>query len=212
NDSLSAAGVWHLTNPLDFKWVRIALKTNNMTPLAADGDSSHSNQVCWDGTHQIILPNGYGPTCTRYGSVVLISVTSSGANYTSAPSVNIAAPPSGGIQATAHANMILVSDQEVHAVTTTTGGSGYTSAPTISFSGGGGTGATAHVCTSSASCAHPFIPLNGAPVGTITLTAPGTRCYATAPAVAFSGGGGTGAAVAVTLASANSCIQSLTVN
>src|SRR5439155_10680700 len=106
DDSLSAAGFWHFTNPLDFKWVRITLKRNNMTPVVASGVSSNSNQVCWDGTHQLVLPDGYVPSCTRFGSVITISVTTAGI-YHSTPQVNIDAPPAGGTQATAHVNMVL---------------------------------------------------------------------------------------------------------
>lgn len=209
NDSLTAAGVWRQTSPLDFKWVRVTLKKNNMTPVAANGSSTSSNQVCWDGAHQIMLPNGYGPECNRIGSVISVSVTNGGSNYTAPPTVTISAPPTGN-QATAHANMTLVTSQMVQAVTVDNQGSGYTSAPTVTLSGGTGTGATAHVCTLGSECATPFVPLNGAPVDTITLGTAGTRCYATAPAISFNGGGGSGATAAATLAATNSCIQSVT--
>src|SRR5437867_7045014 len=103
DDSLTSAGAWRLASPLDLKWVRITLKGNNMTPVAVNGNPTISNQVCWDGKHQILLPSGYDPNCVRFGSVISISVTDSGFGYTTAPTVTIDAPTLAGIQATAHA-------------------------------------------------------------------------------------------------------------
>ncbi len=200
----STAGVWNITNPLDWKWVRLALKTNNMTAVAANGSTSTSNQVCWDGDNQILLPNGYGPECNRIGSVLAINVTNPGSNYTSAPTVTIDAPASGQT-ATATANMELVTQQMVQSITVDNQGSGYITKPIVTIVGGAGSGATAHV-------GDDFIPVNGAPVGTVTLTGAGTRCYSSAPAVAFTGGGGSGAAATATLAAANSCISNVSFN
>jgi hypothetical protein len=67
-------------------------------------------------------------------------MTAVGSGYTSAPTVTISAPPSGGTTATATAT---ITNGKVTAVTLTNAGSGYTSTPTISFSGGGGSGAAA---------------------------------------------------------------------
>lgn len=202
DDSLSSAGVWHFSRPLDFKWVRVALKTNNMTTTSVNADSSNSNQVCWDGVHQIVLPDGYGPECTRFGSVISINVTNSGAGYLTTPNVSIDAPPPGGIQATAHANMVVVPNDAVQSVTVTNPGSGYLTAPSVVFTGGGGTGAAATA----------QIVLQGAPVSSVTLNSAGTQCFATEPAVAFIGGGGVGASATTTLAGSNSCIAGWTVN
>lgn len=74
------------------------------------------------------------------GQVHRIVVTNGGSGYTSAPSVSIAAPPTGGVQATAIAE---VTNGTVSAVWITHFGEGYTSAPAVSFSGGGGSGAAA---------------------------------------------------------------------
>lgn len=65
-------------------------------------------------------------------------------------------------------------------VSVTGGGSGYTSAPTVSFSGGGGSGATA-VAT-----------IDSGAVTSIRITDMGSG-YTSAPTVSFSGGGGSGA-------------------
>jgi hypothetical protein len=207
NDSLSSADFWHSTNPLDFKWVRIALKANNSTPVAANGDSADSRQVCWDGTRQIVLPVGYGPECVRYGSVIGITVTNPGTGYTSAPTVTIDPPPSGGVQATATANMTLTTSV-VGAINVTSQGDNYATVPTVVIDAPplGGTQATAHVCTSSAECANPYIP-PGASVASVSVSSAGTTCYASAPAVLFSGGGGSGAAATAALAGGStSCI------
>lgn len=69
----------------------------------------------------------------------------------------------------------------------TAGGTGYTTAPTVSFTGGGGTGATATTTIAAGA------------VASITITAPGTG-YTSAPTVVLAGGGGTGAAAVVALA------------
>lgn len=66
------------------------------------------------------------------------------------------------------------------------GGTGYTSAPAVSFTGGGGTGATA-VATVVAGV-----------VTNLTITNPGTG-FTSTPTVVFTGGGGTGAAATATV-------------
>jgi hypothetical protein len=210
DDSQSSAGVWQqVGNPLDWKWVRATLKKNDNTAAPATGDPSAQNQLCWDGERQIVLPLSYGPECNRMGSIIQVLVTDGGQNYTSAPDVTIAAPPSGGVQALAHANMVAVSDLAVSAVTVDAGGSGYTAPPTVTLTGGSGSGATAHVCILISECAQPFSTNNGSQVSSVTLGSGGTQCYSVAPAVSFTGGGGLGAAAMATLESTNSCIQSV---
>ena len=78
-------------------------------------------------------------------------------------------------------------DNQVRNVSVGTGGTGYTSAPTVSFSGGGGSGATA-IST---------IDSNGA-VNGVAVTAGGTG-YTSAPTVSVSGGGGNGAEAVSTI-------------
>jgi hypothetical protein len=65
-------------------------------------------------------------------------------------------------------------------ITVTNRGSGYTSAPTVSFSGGGGTGATATA------------NISGGEVTSITVTNAGTGWTST-PDIIITGGGGSGA-------------------
>ena len=78
------------------------------------------------------------PTTAGVGSV---TVTGAGGGFTSAPTVTIS-PPSNGRQAAAHA--LIVSNAVAQIVMDDTG-SGYAAdkVPSVSFSGGGGTGATA---------------------------------------------------------------------
>jgi len=77
---------------------------------------------------------------TAGNGVVSITVTAGGTGYTSAPTVAIAAAPSGGTNATATAT---VASGAVTAITITNAGAGYTSAPAVTFSGGGGSNAAA---------------------------------------------------------------------
>ena len=78
-------------------------------------------------------------------------------------------------------NGSITSNAFVQQINVTAGGSGYTSAPTVSFSGGGGTGATA------------VAVISGGAVVSVVVTAGGSG-YTSVPSVSFSGGAGTGAA------------------
>jgi hypothetical protein len=202
---------WHLPQPLDFKWVRISLKLNNNTPVPVNGDATDSRQVCWDGYRQVVLTAGYGVECTRYGSVIAVLVTNPGTGYTSVPTVTIGAPPADGVQATATAEIVPV-DGVVGSVTVVSEGNNYTSVPTVTIDAPSvGTQATAHVCTSLSECSDPYIP-PGAPVTSVSITDPGTMCYASPPAVLFTGGGGSGAAATAPLVSGStSCIAAWSV-
>ena len=106
--------------------------------------------------------------------VASITVTNGGSGYTSKPSVTLAAPPQGGVQATATAVM------GVGAVSVTSPGGGYTQVPNIVLSGGGGSGA---VCVGA---------LSTTVIGSVTVNTPGTG-YTSTPMVQFVGGGGSGA-------------------
>jgi hypothetical protein len=71
-------------------------------------------------------------------------------------------------------------DKGVGSVQLINGGTGYTSAPTVTFSGGGGSGATAEAVVTDGVVAE------------ITITAKG-KDYSSAPTVTIEGGGGSGA-------------------
>lgn len=206
DDSASSNAPWNLTTPTANKWTRIAVKTNNMTPVPVDGVSTNSTQICWDGKQQIPLPAGYVANCGPSHKVVSVVLTSPGTGYTSAPTVSITG--GGGSGAAATVNFTDVPSDSVGAVTLTNVGAGYTSAPTVTISNpNSGT----DVATAVASISDP-----GAPLSSLTLTDAGTQCFAagTTPSVQITAntGSGGGAAGTATLATSVSCIYSLTVS
>src|SRR5690606_7207089 len=100
--------------------------------------------------------------------VVSIAITGAGENYSTPPTITIAAPPAGGTQATATCT---VDNGEIDAVTITNAGSGYTEAPAITVTGDGDLA----ILTATL----------GGPVTAITVTAPGDS-YVAAPTVTIS--------------------------
>ena len=193
---------YNQSTPLPYKWARITLKTDNMTPAPAAGSPGTGNPVCWDGAHQVVLSSATG-SCSPTGAVTGITVTNAGSNYNHAPTVTIGAPPSGGTQATATATITTVSSGQIVSGSVSNGGSGYTSPPTITLVGGDGTGAVAQAT----------IKPPGSPVASVTgLSTPdaNTACYTTAPGVSFNGSGGeTAASGSTTLASTTSCVYAV---
>src|SRR5262245_19442320 len=69
DNSQSSSAPWNLPISTDMKWTRITVKGNTMTPVPANGNSSISTQVCWDGHNQIVRPAGYGSNCWPDGSI-----------------------------------------------------------------------------------------------------------------------------------------------
>ncbi len=202
----SSSGSTPLNPPLPYKWVRVQLKANNSTPYPVDGDvypdSSHGGQVCWNGVSQIPLPSGYKADCTPNGAVTSIVVTNGGNNYSTAPSVTIAAPGAGGTQAQATAHVANPSGQ-ISGIIIDNGGSGYTTPPVVQVTGGGGSGAagTANIVAA------------GAAVTSLTHNGNGTGCWAgvnpTSINLSFSGGGGMGGGGTATTTSGYDCIASM---
>src|SRR5207248_259832 len=153
DNSLSASAPWNSTN-LDWKWTRITMKGNNMTPWPVDGTSSSTAQVCWEGTHQMSTPYGTSTGCTPVGGVTSIimvttvsgyvstvSLTAGGSGYSSAPTVVFTGDGSG-----ATATATIATSTTVTAVALDTAGTKcYLSANevNISITSGGGSGATA---------------------------------------------------------------------
>lgn len=121
-------------------------------------------------------------TATLGFGIDTIGVDTGGSAYTAAPTVVITGDGTG-----ATATAVLTADA-VTSVTVDTAGSGYTEAPTISFTGGGGTGATATA-----------VLLGSGAVKSITITNGGANYQeGDPPDVSFASGGGTGAAATVT--------------
>ncbi len=125
---------------------------------------------------RLVNGDGDGPwvaNSDNRGSVVSLTLTGGGSNYTSAPTVTFTGGGGEGAAATdtLRVNSVTVSNSQR--------GSGYTGVPTVGFSGGGGSGAAATA---------------NMRVGSITVTSPGSG-YTSRPAVNLTGGGGSGAAV-----------------
>jgi len=118
------------------------------------------------------------------GSVGLIGITNGGSGYTAAPTVTISGPDQvGGVQANATAT---ISGGAVISVDLENAGTGYTNSAnlTISFSGGGGSGASA------------IGQLLNFQTGTLSLVVVNSGSGYTNAAnttISISGGGGTGA-------------------
>jgi hypothetical protein len=124
----------------------------------------------WDGNNLVAI-----------GSVGFIGITAPGSGYTSAPAVVIGAPNDPhGTQAVGEAT---ITGNSVAGVFLTQPGTGYTTPPAISFTGGGGSGATA------------IASLITFQTGTLQLVvAAGGNGYTSTPTISISGGGGGGAA------------------
>ena len=189
------------STPLNYKWVRIQLKNNNSTPFPVDGSNSNSGQVCWDGLHQIQLPTGYNSACNPQGAITL-TLTNGGTGYSSAPTVTVSAPPSGGTQATFTPVMTSVAGA-VTSITVGSPGSGYSTAtpPTVTIDPpASGTQATA---TANVIAAGGYV--TGA-----SLSNTPTGCYSSAiGTVSAENGGGSGAKAAVVMTTTK-CVLSVT--
>jgi len=90
------AGTWFTTapsvapfaasaNPLDYKWVRVTLKENDSAAYLVDPGKAGTNQVCWDGISEKVVPNNatpcnaLSPTANPVYLVTALAVTPGGA-------------------------------------------------------------------------------------------------------------------------------------
>lgn len=206
DSSSSYTGAFKFSTPLNYKWTRIQLKTNNATPFPVDGSASNGGQVCWNGANQIPLPSGYKVDCTPNGGITSITLTSGGSGYNSVPNVVISAPPSGGTQATATAT-VGNSAGQLNAIVVDTGGAGYITAPTVTI---------APPASGTTATATATIVGLGSPITSLTQNNVGspTACWAgaSAPTVNLSFdnlSGGTGAAGTANLNNSANCITNL---
>ena len=189
------------------------------------------------GTAAIDLAAGSsGVNISNGGTVTALTVTASGASYTSIPSVAITAPTTAsGVQATASALMF------TSAATVANGGTGYAVNDVISIVGGTYTtqgtytvsavsGGVITAVTRTSGSGYSVLPTN--PVSTTGGTGTGATLNITAwtvsaftitnagsgyveqPTVTFSGGGGSGAAAFATIGAATSLksLHDMTVN
>ena len=51
--------------PLEYKWVRLTLKSNNSTAYAVNGNSADTFPVCWNGTSEVVTTGGPLPITTQ---------------------------------------------------------------------------------------------------------------------------------------------------
>jgi hypothetical protein len=177
--------------PLNYKWVRVQLKADNMTPVTVG--TGNGTQVCWNGSHEQQISAGYHTDCTPpAGGVTAVTVTASGSGYASVPTVSITG--GGGSGATATASIVLL-PTGITSVTLTNPGAGYTSVPavTITPSDGNGGGAAVNAALN-----------NTVPVQSVSWSSATPACYAvgTKPTVSFSPAGATATATMT----GNTCI------
>jgi hypothetical protein len=203
--------------PTDANWQSFLVAANFL---------SYANNLL---TVRIDSPNLRNAVAVKTGSVG-VALSAGGTGYTSAPVVAIAAPDiSGGVQAVATAT--LATAGAVKTIAVSGGGAGYTTAPTITFTGGGGTGATATATVSggavtainvtaggSGYTSAPTVVITPDAGDTITSIATATATlgfavasisvgtagtgYSTAPTVNVTGGNGTGATATATVTTA----------
>lgn len=178
--------------PLNYKWVRIHLKADNMTPVTVG--TGTGKQLCWNGSHEQQISAGYHTDCTPpAGGVTSITVTASGSGYTSVPTVSITGGSGSGATATAS---IVELPTGITSVTLTNPGAGYSSVPTVTITPSDGNGSGAVVNASLA---------NTVPVQSVSWSSSTPACYpiGTAPTVSFNPAGAT-ASAAMT---GNTCIR-----
>jgi len=188
--------------PLTYKWVRITLKSDNMTPVNV-GTAPYGNQVCWNGSHEQQLPAGYQTSCTALttsvtGPVTNIAVTASGSGYTSVPTVTLSGGAGSGATATAVVDQL---PQGLTSVTITNPGVGYTSNPAVTITPTDGNGSGA-IVNATVSDTEPVVSVG--PSGATWATPP--ACYASGntPTVIFT----PASATATANMTGNSCIYS----
>ena len=202
--------------PLTYKWVRISLKSDNMTPVPVS--SGDSTQVCWNSNPTVgvgreqLLPAGYHTDCTPpTGGITNIAITAYGSGYTSPPTVTIVG--GGGSGATAVAtcpNPITGVDPcfgplasgGLSSATLTNPGAGYTSPPNVTVvpPDGYGTGGVVKALMAVT-----------VPVASVSVTSSPTACYqhGSVPSISFSPGTPT-TATATAVMSPYSCVYSFT--
>ncbi|HYH00348.1 MAG TPA: hypothetical protein VD837_14540 [Terriglobales bacterium] len=178
-DGRTGTGAWQLKDaggnlvPIPYKWVRITLKADNMTPVTVG--TGTGKQVCWDGTHQSQLPSNYHQDCTPpKDGVTNITITNPGEGYTGTPPLDVQITGGGGSGAQAQGTIGQI-PSGVTSVTLTDGGSGYTTAPLVQVVpvDGNGSGAVVKAILNAS-----------LPLQSVTLNNSGTPpCYQGTPSI-----------------------------
>ncbi len=189
--------------PLRYKWVRVVLKADNMTPAIVG--SGNGSQVCWNPPHQEQIKPGYSSNCNPpKGKITNIAITNHGSGYTSAPTVELQG--GGGSGATATAQIGDLPPGSVTSVSLASGGSGYSSSapPVVNVVSQDGNGCCAQVLATVGV---------GVPLKSVTMNSPsGTvPCYPADASLtaSFDATAGTGATGTVQV-TGQRCIYSFT--
>jgi hypothetical protein len=184
--------------PLNYKWVRIHLKADNMTPVTVG--TGTGKQLCWNGSHETQIATGYHTDCTPpAGGVTAVSVTANGSGYTSVPTVSFTGGGGSGAAAVASIYQLPTG---ITSVALTNPGAGYTTAPAVTITPTDGNGSGAAVTATLN---------NKVPVQSVSWSSPAKpACYAiaTKPDVSFNPAGATATATMT----GNSCIYSVSVS
>jgi Tfp pilus assembly protein PilX len=151
DNSANATG-WKLKDtsgnatPLDYKWVRITLKADNMAPVyvQSSGAAANYQQVCWDNNpdQQVPLPLSAGTDCLGGNtySVGGFNLNSGGSGYSSSTPPTVTISGGGGSGATAVA-VLANSGGGITSAAVTNTTTVYASKPTVTISNPDGTGA-----------------------------------------------------------------------
>ena len=170
----------------DFVYWQGSQGGSGLNPAPNLGTVWSGRTVTVPGTYSTITAVDPGTTfniealqLTGQSGITGLTVTNNGAaGYASPPTVTIAAPPAGGVQATATVIMAGVVNQQgvglsVAAIRIDNPGSGYTTVPTVTFTGGGPAPTTIAAATAT---------VGQGGVSGINLTNDGTG-YVSAPTV-----------------------------
>src|SRR6266568_1735160 len=87
--------------PLEYKWVRLTLKSNNSTAYAVNGNSADTFPVCWNGTSEVVttggpLPGGLFATGTGCGALNIQGNAATG-SYNSSTESSPSYPPTNQV-------------------------------------------------------------------------------------------------------------------
>jgi hypothetical protein len=187
---------WKRSVPLDYKWIRINLKTERMLPgYPVNASTTTNGIVCWDGHGQLKPGGGYQTDCTPKGGLVIGATGLTGAGWTGAPTVTLGPPDvGGGAQAAYALNTNSVPNTLINVVLDNPG-SGYTSTPTVVLSDTTHGGViTAHAVPTGAPISSLALNTGGAG----SATSPCFEGTTTMPTPNISGGGGSGASAEAT--------------
>ena len=114
--------------------------------------------------------------------VKTLTIAAGGTGYSSPPTLTIAEPPDGGVQATATCT---VSGGAINGVTITNSGSGYPVAPVVTISGGGGSNGSITTTVDAYDGSRCYIPFTDVTTLTPVIVIAGTQTFSGATESGF---------------------------